>query len=70
MPTKPHTFPSASTESPPRTKAPTGQKGRQVTFTGVTIYRIIDGKVAECWWNRDTTGLMQQLGAPEEALSS
>jgi steroid delta-isomerase-like uncharacterized protein len=40
-----------------------GATGRQVTFTGVTIYRIIDGKIAECWWNRDTSGLMQQLGA-------
>ena len=50
-----------------------GTTGRQVTFTGVTIYRIVDGKVAECWWNRDTSGLMHQLaGTPAgaEALST
>jgi steroid delta-isomerase-like uncharacterized protein len=40
-----------------------GATGRKVTFTGITIYRIVDGKVAECWWNKDTLGLMQQLGA-------
>lgn len=37
--------------------------GRPVTMTGITIYRIKDGKVAECWWNYDALGLMMQIGA-------
>lgn len=42
--------------------------GKQVAFTGITIYRIVGGQVAECWWNVDMVGLLQQLGvmpAPE-----
>jgi len=35
--------------------------GAQVTFTGVTIYRIADGKMVENWWAWDALGLMQQL---------
>lgn len=40
--------------------APTG---RQVTVTGITIDKYVDGKLAESWTNWDTLGLMQQLGA-------
>jgi len=36
--------------------------GRQVTVTGITIWRIAGGKLAERWTNEDTLGLMQQLG--------
>jgi len=36
--------------------------GRQVTFTGITIYRFAGGKIVEMWWSVDTLGLMQQLG--------
>jgi predicted ester cyclase len=35
-----------------------------VTFSGVNIFRIRDGKVAEIWNHRDDLGLAQQLGAP------
>jgi steroid delta-isomerase-like uncharacterized protein len=40
--------------------APTG---KQVTVTGIGVWRIADGKVAEAWVNRDLLGLLQQLGA-------
>jgi len=40
--------------------APTG---KQVTVTGITIYRLTDGKIAEEIANWDAFGLMQQLGA-------
>jgi len=36
--------------------------GVQVTFTGILISRIADGKIAEDWENSDVLGLMQQLG--------
>ncbi len=39
--------------------APTG---KQVTGTGIAIYRIVGGKVVEEWAERDTLGMMQQLG--------
>lgn len=35
---------------------------RAVTFTGVDIIRIEDGKIAERWNHRDILGLLQQLG--------
>lgn len=38
---------------------PTGKQG---TVTGISIDRITEGKVAECWTNADDLGLMQQLG--------
>ncbi len=37
--------------------------GKQVTFTGIHIFRIAGGKVAEHWLEVDTLGLLQQLGA-------
>jgi steroid delta-isomerase-like uncharacterized protein len=39
--------------------APTG---KLVTWSGVTIYRIVGGKAAECIWRTDALGLLQQLG--------
>jgi steroid delta-isomerase-like uncharacterized protein len=39
--------------------------GKQVTYTGITIYRLADGMVVETWWAMDTWGLMQQI-MPEE----
>jgi len=38
--------------------------GKPATFSGVNIFRIRDGKVAEIWNHRDDLGLAQQLGAP------
>jgi len=46
-------------KGPLRGIAPTG---KQVTVTGITIFRITGGKVAERWFNEDTLGMMQQLG--------
>ncbi|WP_129307353.1 ester cyclase [Streptomyces sp. L2] len=38
--------------------------GKQVTMTGTTMFRFgPNGKIAEMWWQHDTLGLMQQLGA-------
>jgi steroid delta-isomerase-like uncharacterized protein len=36
--------------------------GKQLAVTGMTIDRIVGGKIAESWANWDTLGLMQQLG--------
>jgi hypothetical protein len=33
-----------------------------VTFTGVTIYRLVNGKIAEIWLNPHELGMVQQLG--------
>jgi steroid delta-isomerase-like uncharacterized protein len=37
--------------------------GGQATLTGISIYRIANGKIVEDWSNTDMMGLMQQLGA-------
>jgi hypothetical protein len=34
-----------------------------VTVTGITISRVLGGKVVEEWTNWDTLGMLQQLGA-------
>ena len=36
--------------------------GKQVTLTGITIYRLIDGKIVEERGEEDALGFMQQLG--------
>jgi steroid delta-isomerase-like uncharacterized protein len=36
--------------------------GKAVTFTGIFICRILDGKIVEGWENADALGLVQQLG--------
>jgi steroid delta-isomerase-like uncharacterized protein len=36
--------------------------GRQVTFTGMTIYRVAEGKIVEMWWSMDSLSVLQQLG--------
>jgi steroid delta-isomerase-like uncharacterized protein len=37
--------------------------GRDIAFSGITIFRLAGGKIAEFWLQGDTLGLMQQLGA-------
>ena len=37
--------------------------GNRVNFTGISIYRIEEGKIAESWSVSDLLGMMQQLGA-------
>ena len=36
--------------------------GKQVTDTGIDVFRIKDGKIVEMWVVQDSLGLMQQLG--------
>jgi steroid delta-isomerase-like uncharacterized protein len=36
--------------------------GKQVTYTGILIYRIGDGKIAEQWTEFDLLGFLRQLG--------
>ena len=37
--------------------------GKTVTFSGINIMRIADGKIVEHWVQYDTMGIMQQIGA-------
>jgi steroid delta-isomerase-like uncharacterized protein len=39
---------------------PTGNQG---AITGITIERMVNGKVVECWTNSDDLGLLRLLGA-------
>lgn len=43
--------------------APTG---KHVTWTGIDIIRVADGKIIERWNERNLLGLMQQLGVVPE----
>ena len=36
--------------------------GKQVALTGISIWRVEDGKIVESWHELDSLGLMQQLG--------
>jgi steroid delta-isomerase-like uncharacterized protein len=36
--------------------------GKPITMTGIEIFRIKDGKIAELWGEANLMGLMQQLG--------
>lgn len=47
--------------------------GKQVSVSGLTLYRLRDGKIAELTWGYDTFGLLRQLGVipePEAAAAS
>ena len=37
--------------------------GKSSTVTGITVNRLVDGKIAESWGIFDEFGMMQQLGA-------
>ncbi len=37
--------------------------GNRVDFTGISVYRIEAGKIAESWNVEDDLGLMRQIGA-------
>jgi steroid delta-isomerase-like uncharacterized protein len=52
---------AAGTHSGPWAEvAPTGA---EVTFSGMNVFRVREGKVVELWNHRDDLGLMEQLGA-------
>jgi steroid delta-isomerase-like uncharacterized protein len=36
--------------------------GREIAMTGIEIFRLQEGKIAELWGEANLTGLMQQLG--------
>ena len=36
--------------------------GKRVTVTGMSVFRIADGKIAEHWGENDAMGLLMQLG--------
>ncbi len=40
--------------------------GEEVEFTGISVYRIEGGKIAESWNSEDQFGLMRQIGAVTE----
>jgi steroid delta-isomerase-like uncharacterized protein len=47
--------------------------GKQISATGINIFRLANGKAVEQWANGDDLGLLQQLGvvpAPGQASSS
>ena len=37
--------------------------GKSITLTGISIYRIANGKIVEHWANMDMFGMMAQMGA-------
>ena len=37
--------------------------GRKIQTSGISIYRIANGKIAEHWANMDFLGVLQQVGA-------
>lgn len=37
--------------------------GRPISFAGINIYRVADGKVAETWQLTDWAGALRQMGA-------
>src|SRR5215210_1727617 len=47
--------------------APTG---KEVEFTGISVYRIEAGKIAQSWNEEDELGLMRQIGAISEPEQS
>jgi predicted ester cyclase len=40
--------------------------GEEVEFTGISVYRIEAGKIAESWSVEDELGLMRQIGVVPE----
>ncbi len=42
---------------------PMAATGTRVEFSGVNIFRMADGRIAEIWNHRDDLSLYQQLGA-------
>lgn len=37
--------------------------GRQIRVSGINVYRIVDGKIAEEWEQTDSLSMLRQLGA-------
>lgn len=43
--------------------------GKSVRLTGITIAQIVNGKIVAGWDNWDQLGMLQQIGAPSEAVT-
>jgi predicted ester cyclase len=37
--------------------------GREVAWSAIIAFRIVDGRITDQWLEQDQLGLMQQLGA-------
>ena len=44
--------------------------GKDEEFTGISVYRIEGGRIAESWNSEDQLGLMRQIGAVPEPEQS
>ena len=44
--------------------------GRTVRSRGITIARIVDGKIVEGWDNWDQLGMLEQIGAYKQPLAA
>jgi steroid delta-isomerase-like uncharacterized protein len=44
--------------------------GRSVRSTGITIARIVDGKIVEGWDSWDQLGMLEQIGAYKQPLAA
>ena len=44
--------------------------GRAVRSRGITIARIVDGKIVEGWDNWDQLGMLEQIGAYKQPLAA
>jgi predicted ester cyclase len=38
------------------------ETGRPIVMSGMALFRVVDGGIAECWSNYDELGMLQQLG--------
>lgn len=39
--------------------------GKEVSYEGIGLMRVVDGEIAEKWWRPDELGLLEQLGVIE-----
>lgn len=44
--------------------------GRTVHSRGITIARIVDGKIVEGWDNWDQLGMLEQIGAYSQPMAA
>jgi predicted ester cyclase len=36
--------------------------GNEISWSGLAMFRVVDGKIAERWFNSDSLNIVQQLG--------
>jgi predicted ester cyclase len=42
--------------------------GNKIEFTGMTMFRVKNGKIVESWWNYDLMTNLQQIGAIPQSV--